>query len=498
MSLASSIYSAIFGQSIINKDVLHALYQTLSATAIYLTGVSGAGTDYPVKLDVTYDGTTYNDGIQIGLVPARVPAKNDSGSIRFYDSAGRSLPIFVESVNGTSATVWVRVFDNLDSAQVIYMLDSGNVSAANVSNGNAVFSLFDHFGDGELDASKWTGAGVDFAGTGQNAYARLTGANADITLKSIQEFGDGFELVVRGRFPNASASGHGFIAGFENQYSYYNPSSDVNNSYIAKGALGSDQVSQGNRIINSSDLTIQIARKSGTGRVVGANFIGQPLTTNSTSVPTASAPAVLNHVYATGQTGRVDYAFVRKWVGTTEPAVSRVQQLVGRHDHSGANGGGSTLRPASVASTGPISGTAPASNTFGVVAEGPANYDCHGVLINTYADAPASLNKIGNFRFSLNSSTRWTIKKDDTAETGSNAGSDMTFQAHNDAGSQVGNALRLRRDLTAAFGGLVEFVSTPPASATAAGRAGQFTWDTSYLYICTATNTWRRVAHSTW
>ena len=37
-----------------------------------------------------------------------------------------------------------------------------------------------------------------------------------------------------------------------------------------------------------------------------------------------------------------------------------------------------------------------------------------------------------------------------------------------------------------------------PASATAAGNAGDFCWDASYFYICTATNTWRRVAHATW
>lgn len=37
-----------------------------------------------------------------------------------------------------------------------------------------------------------------------------------------------------------------------------------------------------------------------------------------------------------------------------------------------------------------------------------------------------------------------------------------------------------------------------PASASAAGNAGDICWDASYLYICTATNTWRRIAHSTW
>ena len=37
-----------------------------------------------------------------------------------------------------------------------------------------------------------------------------------------------------------------------------------------------------------------------------------------------------------------------------------------------------------------------------------------------------------------------------------------------------------------------------PASATATGNAGEICWDSSYLYVCTATNTWRRIAHSTW
>ncbi|WP_437230375.1 hypothetical protein SH661x_001935 [Planctomicrobium sp. SH661] len=37
-----------------------------------------------------------------------------------------------------------------------------------------------------------------------------------------------------------------------------------------------------------------------------------------------------------------------------------------------------------------------------------------------------------------------------------------------------------------------------PESASATGNAGEICWDSSYLYICTATNTWRRIAHSTW
>jgi hypothetical protein len=37
-----------------------------------------------------------------------------------------------------------------------------------------------------------------------------------------------------------------------------------------------------------------------------------------------------------------------------------------------------------------------------------------------------------------------------------------------------------------------------PASASDTGNAGDICWDASYLYICTATNTWKRAALSTW
>lgn len=40
--------------------------------------------------------------------------------------------------------------------------------------------------------------------------------------------------------------------------------------------------------------------------------------------------------------------------------------------------------------------------------------------------------------------------------------------------------------------------TSTPATSGATGTTGQITWDSSYLYVCTATNTWRRVAHATW
>lgn len=67
--------------------------------------------------------------------------------------------------------------------------------------------------------------------------------------------------------------------------------------------------------------------------------------------------------------------------------------------------------------------------------------------------------------------------------------------------SGTGLASRLADDsadstLTAAT--LIESTAHTPSSASDTGTTGQIAWDASFVYICTATNTWKRVAISTW
>lgn len=49
--------------------------------------------------------------------------------------------------------------------------------------------------------------------------------------------------------------------------------------------------------------------------------------------------------------------------------------------------------------------------------------------------------------------------------------------------------------LTATVG--TQMVSAP-AAANSTGTAGQIAYDSDYFYVCTATNTWKRVAIATW
>ncbi len=39
---------------------------------------------------------------------------------------------------------------------------------------------------------------------------------------------------------------------------------------------------------------------------------------------------------------------------------------------------------------------------------------------------------------------------------------------------------------------------TAPATTGATGTAGDIRYDADYIYVCTATNTWKRVAIATW
>lgn len=48
------------------------------------------------------------------------------------------------------------------------------------------------------------------------------------------------------------------------------------------------------------------------------------------------------------------------------------------------------------------------------------------------------------------------------------------------------------------FNGEVRLATKTPASASATGTTGTVAWDANYLYVCTATDTWKRAALATW
>lgn len=53
-------------------------------------------------------------------------------------------------------------------------------------------------------------------------------------------------------------------------------------------------------------------------------------------------------------------------------------------------------------------------------------------------------------------------------------------------------------EVTMDGGPQMQYLTTPPATAASAGVKNQFSYDATYLYICVATDTWKRVEILTW
>lgn len=188
---------------------------------VTVTNSGSAQTDYQVKLSITYDSSM----------------NNDFSDLRFTNSSGTALNYWIESkVNGSSATVWVKV-DNLAASgnTTIYMY-YGNSSATSESNGNNVFLLFDDFSSPTLDSSKWTTAGAIgtlytitggelVLGPGNSSWSQAIYSNTAFPRSNLS-----FEMKYKWTSANASYDAmmmgwkdDGSGASYSNQvYAYYN------------------------------------------------------------------------------------------------------------------------------------------------------------------------------------------------------------------------------------------------------------------------------------
>ena len=104
----------------------------------------------------------------------------------------------------------------------------------------------------------------------------------------------------------------------------------------------------------------------------------------------------------------------------------------------------------------------------------------------------------GSFKIQAGTTTKVSLNYDALAKTTLDADSTLTIKT----GSST-TALTLSSSQNATFAGEVYAPSFrlgtgSPSSSSDTGTAGQIKYDANYLYVCTATNTWKRVALSTW
>ena len=110
---------------------------------------STAGAEYQIKITAHY-GSGTDSGENVYL---ENKAKTDFGDVRFVQSDNNTLlSYWLEKIDGTTATFWVKIAGNLTAQfQTIYVY-YGNNQTTTTSNGETTFTFFDDFSS---DLTKW-------------------------------------------------------------------------------------------------------------------------------------------------------------------------------------------------------------------------------------------------------------------------------------------------------------------------------------------------------
>ncbi|MFW9844865.1 MAG: DUF2341 domain-containing protein, partial [Candidatus Thorarchaeota archaeon] len=168
-----------------------------------LNAIPGAGTDYQIPI-TTHLCSSPDSGQDVYLGGN---CKTDFSDVRFVSSDGVTfLDYWCESVvAGSHAKFWVKINDNLDYDQMIYIY-YGNSAAESVSNGEATFIFFDDFSGTSLNTSKWNNFWTSGSGntlTVSDGVLHMksgTGSNYGTAIKGLTTFTNGYAFETRANF----------------------------------------------------------------------------------------------------------------------------------------------------------------------------------------------------------------------------------------------------------------------------------------------------------
>ena len=205
-----------------------------------------------------------------------------------------------------------------------------------------------------------------------------------------------------------------------------------------------------------------------------------------------------NQVLKTDGTGNVSWA-----TDSATPAGSNTYVQFNNNNNFGASAGmtfnttsstltlGNSVNAPNITSTSRILTSGNLTSTGNVIA---ANMFVSSALtFNTGSNAVFSTGSYALMR-SIDNATKFAA----LTGPGNISGADGTYVAWslpNTAGN-VGEYLTTDGAGTMQFATAVS--STAPGSNSATGQAGQIAFDSSYVYVCIASNTWKRVAIATW
>ena len=139
-----------------------------------VAGSPGAGTNYQIKISTHYQRGTDSGGD----VYLESSCQKNFNDVRFTDDDGVTLLYYwlETKTDGDNAVFWVKVSDNLDNDQSIFIY-YGNRTVSSASNIDKTFPFADDFSGSSLNAAKWRTFG--------SGKVIITGENC--TLGSVPE-----------------------------------------------------------------------------------------------------------------------------------------------------------------------------------------------------------------------------------------------------------------------------------------------------------------------
>jgi len=348
---------------------------------ITITGQTGAGTDYQVKLLVGESSGATGEQFDVEGHSEEFPTKSasavDSGDLRFTDNDGETLlPFWVESITGSTpnalATIWVKVADSLESGTVDIYCYYGKTSPTNVASGANTFLFFDDFDDNSIDATKWVKRIESGTITEQNSRMECAGGSTSspyghTCMESSGSTGFSFRTgILEGKvYLSANAIAEvGFRGGTDPANTGYKNRMDTraNNGvshlkppYASWGFVGTQGTTP---VTTSTWLLFRITvYDNGTTCTMKTEVDGQTKTSTDTDYATASGFLSLQNHY--GISAFYDDIRVRKYVAT-EPAFSSADS----EENASSSSSSSSLSSSSSSSSLSSSSSSSSSSSF--------------------------------------------------------------------------------------------------------------------------------------
>jgi len=141
------------------------------------------------------------------------------------------------------------------------------------------------------------------------------------------------------------------------------------------------------------------------------------------------------------------------------------------------------------------------ANSIGVAAGGNlrARIDSSGITSYGLSSEVQTTDYVQNttgstMQMALLSGTGNTSGKLEVYNTGGAASGVLNINTSGGGAVNFGSGTATFAGAATIAGTVIHTLSATPATSTATGTVGTISWDASYIYICTATDTWRRVA----